>query len=308
MTDYLQFDARLVEEAVLLAIAGHPEERTFRKMRDRVYQIEDGEEREERFQSFHGRWFTDLKLGRPVETALGEQPSLIERTRLCAVAPAVSAQDEGADLHGFRKGVSVESGVKPAIIITLRPVSFLNGPALLRLLRHELMHTADMLDPQFGYESVLPHSDFGSSHDNLVRERYRVLWDTWIDGRLERRGWASPGVREKRWAQYREAFTFLGAEAQKEFDGLCASDTASHRAFVEFARNPAGSGNRRPVRDGKPLATSCPLCRFPTYQFADGANLSSGALREIAADYPEWRPEHGLCAQCAELYRSRWRT
>jgi hypothetical protein len=63
------------------------------------------------------------------------------------------------------------------------------------LLRHELMHVADMLDPAFGYERSLPTSDDGPSADNIVRDRYRVLWDVTIDGRLARAGLAHPDAR-----------------------------------------------------------------------------------------------------------------
>ena len=296
---YLRFDARLVEEAVLLGIAGRPEEREFRKMRNRIYEVEDSEKRDKGFERFHGGWFFDLGLGRPVETALREQPFPLEKTRLCAAAPAAPAQDEGADLYGFGASPNDSGGAKPAIVIKLRPASFLDATSLLRLLRRELMHLADMLEPRFGYEAFLP--ELGSSHANLVRERYRVLWDTWTDGRLDRRGWAAPDGRQKSWDRFLRTFSFLGAEVRDKFENLYGSGSASHHAFVEFALNPSAA-DPRPVTGGTPMAALCPLCRFPSYDLANAADLPPDTLHEITADYPEWRPEHGLCCQCAGLY------
>lgn len=285
---YLQFDARLVEEVVLLRISGHSEERNFRRTRDHIYEIEDLEEREKRFREFHGQWFQRLLFDRPLVEALDEQPVLKEKTRLCAVTPAMSRKDEGADLHGA--GVQ-----KPAIVLKLRPAALLDEANLLPLLRHELMHVVDMLDPRFGYEPLLPQSGLGSAHDNLVRERYRVLWDTWITGRLDRRGWTEPAARLKRWSQFAKTFAFLGAAAQTTFDGVYNSDSQTHRAFVEL------SSNRAVTLDGR----SCPLCRFPAYRLATGGNLPPEVLDEIASEHPGWQPAQGLCDQCADLYRAR---
>ncbi|MBI2149068.1 MAG: hypothetical protein HYU27_00485 [Acidobacteria bacterium] len=287
-SSHLQFDARLVEETVLLQISGHSEERNFRRTRDRIYEIEDLEEREKRFREFHGQWFQRLQFDRPFVEALDEQPVLREKTRLCAVTPAMSRKDEGADLHG--PGVR-----KPVIVLKLRPGALLDKANLLPFLRHELMHVVDMLDPHFAYEPLLPQSGLGSGHDNLVRERYRELWDAWITGRLDRRGWTEPGARLKRWTPFAKTFAFLGAAAQAAFDGVYDSDSQTHRAFVELASNPAVT------LDGR----SCPLCRFPAHRLAAGGNLPPAVLDEILASHPGWQPEHGLCVQCADLYRAR---
>ena len=300
----LPFDARIIEEAVLLAIAGRPEEGRFRRLRDRIYESEDLEEREKQFQEFHADWFLHLRLDFPLRTALQEYPSLQEKTRLCAVIPAASPQDEGADLYGAATSPSGADDAKPAIAIKLRPKTLINTSTLLPFLRHELMHIADMLDPRFGYEPFLPQSGFSSSHDNLVRERYRVLWDTWIDGRLQRRGLASPISRHKRWTQFLETFSFLGPAAQETFTKLYESDVQTHRDLIELAQSPEATLQLR-QDDAIPRARRCPLCCFPAYQFAGGGELPAGALGQIRADYPNWRVEEGLCIQCADLYRAR---
>jgi citrate synthase len=52
--------------------------------------------------------------------------------------------------------------------------------------------------------------------------------------------------------------------------------------------------------------TYCPLCRFPTYTFeSEPARLRAEVLDAIKEDFPNWTPSHGLCIQCADLYRAR---
>ena len=300
---YLQFDARLAEEALLLAITGHPEERQFRRMRDRIYEVEDMEERERRFQDCHAEWFQHLALDRPLRIVFEENPALRQRTRICAVTIAVSTRDEGADLYGTAESPAETGDSKPSIAIKLRPRTLLNTASLLPLLRHELTHVADMMEPGFGYEPVLPKSEFGTTYDNLVRERYKVLWDTWIDGRLHRRGLSGPVSREKRRDQFLQAFPTLGPSAEEVFSKLWESTVQTHQAFMERAQNPQTMF--LPLQDATPRAGRCPLCRFPAYHFAAGAELPSEVLDKIRADYPQWRTEEGLCIQCADLYRAR---
>lgn len=42
------------------------------------------------------------------------------------------------------------------------------------LLRAELLHLADMLDPAFGYAPTLPEMDGGPSAAGLLQDRYRA--------------------------------------------------------------------------------------------------------------------------------------
>jgi hypothetical protein len=50
----------------------------------------------------------------------------------------------------------------------------------------------------------------------------------------------------------------------------------------------------------------CPLCRFPTYApEPNPEQLAAEVVARIVADFADWQPRHGLCGQCAELYRAR---
>jgi hypothetical protein len=226
----LTYDPELVEEAVLLAEATAP--RAFRQDRNRIYEIADPDEREARFRSCHRRWFVRLGLNRIIEQTVSERPDIAKRLAAGRVVRAVARRDEAADLID-----QVTPGVqdpRPILLLRLRPASLIEADALADLLRHELMHVADMLDPRFGYQRTLPSSDSGPSHDNILRDRYRVLWDVTIDGRLARSGLASDRTSAARWQEFASTFAMLGARCRDAFEEWYERRQPTHEALVAF--------------------------------------------------------------------------
>jgi len=185
--------------------------------------------------------------------------------------------------------------------ILLRPESLLDPAALLPFLRRELYHIADMLDPEFGYEPSLPPAEGGPTHDRLLKERYRVLWDTTIDGRMARRGWASDSARAERLREFCCAFPMFGEENHQIFSRFFDQEPHTHAELVAFALDP-----RAALTDAPPRAhpgSRCPLCGFPTYAFrSEPEKLPPTVLDQIRIDFPKWDPSQGLCAQCADVY------
>src|SRR5262245_5007356 len=97
----LEFDARLVEEAVALSLRGLPSD-PFWRVRSLLYEIEEIEEIEElerRFSSLNKAAFESLRLAAPIYQALSEEPLLALEVGACQVLYAVTAQDEGAELY-----------------------------------------------------------------------------------------------------------------------------------------------------------------------------------------------------------------
>ncbi|MBI2014114.1 MAG: hypothetical protein HYS77_01015, partial [Candidatus Rokubacteria bacterium] len=93
-----EYDPRLVEAALLVAVMGHRAEREFRAERDRLYEMAEPEARERAFVALHARWFERFALGGPVREALAARPELAAACARCLVAPARGARDEAADL------------------------------------------------------------------------------------------------------------------------------------------------------------------------------------------------------------------
>jgi hypothetical protein len=303
------YEPRLVEDAVLAMLRGRAEERVFRTERDALYTIADPDEREARFSAVHTAWFERLGLAGPVPEALGEQPTVASGTARCLVIRAASSREEGAELF-VAAGAGVTGASHRTAVLRLYPGAFANQEALRALLRRELMHVADMLAPGFGYTPRWVGAATEMLPDALLRERYRVLWDTSVDGRLTRRGWAPPGVRATRLGEFAAAFPMLGRQTGVAFRRLFADRRPTHAELVQFAAEPARIleagrvGRRRAPHPGE----RCPLCGCPTHAFEpDAGRLPREARAGIQESFPAWRPAHGLCRQCADLYRARLR-
>lgn len=297
---FLRYEPRFIEDCVFLAVRGHAEERLYHRERDRLYEIVEQEERERAFQNLNTRWFLRLGLADPIETAVSEQPTLLSSLSHCLVARAPGKKEEGAELFVAPKETAGERE-KPTACILLRPQTLLDHPRLLTFLRHELLHIADMLDPSFGYEPALPAAEGGPTHDGLLKDRYRVLWDATIDGRMARRGRAPEPTRAERLREFCRLFPMFGEESEQVFRSFFDQESHTHAELVSFASNPriAMEGRTQP-------GSRCPLCGFPTHAFeAAPEHLSLQVIAEVTQDFPQWQPSHGLCLQCADLYRAR---
>lgn len=291
----VDYETRLVEEAVLRVMPGRPEEGAFRQARDHLYELGDPDERDQAFCTFHGQWFQRLGLCQPLEETLAERPILSQETQRCAVIRARSKKEEGAELF-----VSPDPAAGRSIGLQLRPESLLEPVQLLGLLRHEFLHIADMLTPEFGYEPELHVPEEGMAR-RLVQDRYRVLWDTTIDGRLVREGHAPERVRLRRLQDFARAFPMLGPELEHHFARYFDQANHRHAQLVCCARDPVQALGLEDAVD-----RHCPLCTFPSYNFEpDPEDLPPVLVRQIQAHFPAWHPAHGICRQCADLYRSR---
>src|SRR3989304_41936 len=166
----IEVDPALVEEAVLLAseAASPPIRHGYRRERDAIYEIADSEKREAAFRDLDARWFDRLGLGTPLLRLVREFETVLARVSRCIVLLAGRTRGEGADLHDRRGGMA---------------------PSL----RGELLHVEDMLDPAFDYQRDVPAPEEGAVYEKLLRDRYRVLWNTSVDGRLAARGQLAKG-------------------------------------------------------------------------------------------------------------------
>jgi hypothetical protein len=271
------------------------EQRLFRAERDPLYKIADPDRRESEFGDLHGQWFRQLGVAAPVLSAWRQEPSLANLGR-CLVVPVSSAKEEFADVQPDRRG----SG-ETVVLIRLRPPTLVDAERVVALLRHELLHVVDILDPEFGFEPHLEAAAVNPMLDNLVRERYRVLWDTTIDGRLAARGVLPLGREGRRQAEFQAAFSMLGEAAGPCFEALFRGSRPDHAWLLSAAADPAEMAEVRVAGGG-----CCPLCRMPTATLAPHPErLEPAVVEAVKRDFGDWTPAAGLCLQCADLYRSR---
>ncbi len=290
-------DPILAERAVWEALRDDPRSAEYHRQRDAVYTLSDPEDREAAFVRLHAEWFIRLDVDAPIRVAMSEQAAALRTIRRCLVAAAGERRAEGAELY-------VDSSGARSLLILLRPAVLATPVRALALLRGELMHIADMLDPAFLYEPRLPDQPVGPARDRLVQERYRILWNCSVEGRLARMGRLAPTGRERMWTEFRGAFGFLGAAARSCFERLFDGPRPGHPDLVAMANDPASSSLTG--EPGTAEVHRCPLCGFPTRDFEpDPETLPGVILERIRVDEPAWRPERGLCRQCADLYRAR---
>ena len=284
---------------MLRAMTGHPLENEFRTRRDQLYGILDPENRDSTFLKFHLEWFRILKLDRPFYQAVAERPIVQAGVRRVVIAPAFSRRLEGGELFVSRPGEEVSESERRSVGIQILPQTLLDRKRLLRFLRRELLHISDMIDPGFGYSPKPPRTSGGPTHNQLILDRYRVLWDVSVDGRLVSSGMIEPGIREDRFGDFHRAFPMLGQRGERVFDRIFRDPSPTHRFLIGLALRPDGEISKSQV-------ISCPLCRFPFQPAGDGSeNLPVSVVGEIRQDFPNWEPGTDPCPQCVELYRSR---
>lgn len=262
--------------------------------------------REAAFQKLHSRLFAKLGFAESLQTGLRAFPEIEARTPELLVALAGTAADEGADLSPERGNGSGHGNAR--IGIRLQPNRFFDLATLQRYLQHELLHVVDLLNPEFGYT--------GDTVEPFVRNRYRLLWCLSVDARLEATGRApltdKPTHRRQFDAQYRK---FAPAVSEAIFERLWRPTLPPHALLLQMAMDSEallsligdagqnGEGGPRPTRlSGSP----CPLCRFPSYHFADNPSLLDPArTAAIQQDFPDWTANDGLCERCLEAYTLR---
>lgn len=295
----LRYDDNFVEGAVFFCAnhrrGGPPplQVRRFHLSRERPYSILDPDERNTAFFDLHLEWFREWGLEKALVEPADEFPRL--RTALSALVfrRAHLKRDEGAELY-----VSAENG--RAGVVALRVERFDRPEELACFLRHEFAHVNDMLDPAFGYSPELHLPGRNAAQQRLTRERYRLLWDIAIDGRVTASSRATVGSREEHRASFDYAFDFWPEPRREEvFDSLWNNRQPRHADLLAMAADPRGLESAHEPVPG----AACPLCGFATFAWADIDGLSLQTTTAIRAEFPAWTPDQGACRRCVEIYR-----
>jgi hypothetical protein len=296
----LRYDEDFIESAAFLCTSGKRKSVPslqivrFHRERERLYAILDPDERNTAFFNLHLDWFREWGLEKLITDLLKEFPLLPEKLAVLAVRKTRNKNDDGAELYVN------ETGQRSAIL-ALRPESFERDAALRDYVRHEFTHLSDMLDPAFGYAPTLDLPGLNGAQQRLARERYRLLWDITIDGRLAAAGRSPMQPREQHAAAFARGYSFWSADRQAEtFESLWHDAAPNHANFLALIADPRGLRDAHRPEPG----ASCPLCDFPTFQWADATVLPPAILQRITAEFPAWQPEQSLCSRCLETYEA----
>lgn len=295
----LRYDEDLVEAAVFLCANGRrpgvppAQIARFQREREKLYGILDPDERNTAFFKLHLEWFREWDLEKPLLDLLAGFKLLAGALGVVAFRKARGKNEEGAEL--FVK----EAGPRTAVV-ALRSERFARAAALIHYLRHEFTHLQDMVDPAFGYSPELYLPGWNSAQQRLVRERYRLLWDITIDGRLVNAGHPPMAARAQHAAAFAGAYNFWPPDQQaRVFDSLWQGATPTHAEVLDLASNPRG------LRvDQKPSpGASCPLCGFSTFVWRDTTSLAPAIKAAVTGEFPDWTVEQGLCDRCHQSYQ-----
>jgi hypothetical protein len=313
----LRYDDDLIEAAVFLCASGRRngipslQVARFNRQREKLYDLLDPDERNAAFFKLHLDWFREWGLEQALTDLVAGFPRLSEALAVLAFRKARGKNEEGAELfvnQESRPGVLSgpgRLGACPTLVrtgvVALLPERFTQDDTLARLLRHELTHLQDMVDPAFGYAPELRVPGHNQAQQRLARERYRLLWDITIDGRLARAGHAAAGACERHEAAFHRAYSFWpDAKRRQVFEELWTEPAPRHEHLEALATDPRDLAHAHQPLPGAP----CPLCGFPTFAWADTATLSPPILDAIQADFAHWTTAQGACARCAETYQA----
>lgn len=296
----LRYDEDFIEAAAFLCASGRRngvaslQIARFQREREKLYAILDPDERNTAFFKLHLDWFREWGLEKLITDLLKEFPLMQEKLSVLAVRKTRNKNDDGAELYVN------ETGQRSAIL-ALRPESFTRDAALRDYLRHEFTHLSDMLNPDFGYAPVLDLPGLNGAQQRLARERYRLLWDITIDGRLTAAGHTPIAAREQHAAAFSRGYSFWQEDRQQAtFTALWRNSSPRHVEFLALIADPRGLREAHRPAPG----ASCPLCEFPTFTWADADALLPHITERIKTEFPAWLPELGLCGRCLETYQA----
>ena len=308
----IKYDHQLVDDIVCKGLAAQEASgdytlyKEYHDKRDAIYEM-DEERRPRRFRELDEEFFNRLGYDTFLSEVFDEYPDIEEKIKEVHVRRATTRQNEGSNV--------VDEGTK--VIIRLYPELFIEGSSEIRtVIRHELMHVSDMMNSKFEYNV---DEDFGRSpmEERIIRDRYRLFWDISVDGRLINSGRETTASKEERKKEFDSFFSKIPEETRDLiFEKLWNSEEPlPHNKMVELSKDTnlvlaLAAGNRsvdelvEETKDLGPLpGTTCPLCGFPSFDWIEEVANDEDTAKVINEEYPDWKPQDGVCSRCAEYYK-----
>ena len=234
-----------------------------------------------------------------------------ERINAVIVKRAINKVDEGSN-------VLSRTSNKPIIEMRVLASRFNNpeeAQELNAFLIHEFMHAKDMVDPEFDYEDAFIPGN--PSVKNMITARFRLLWNIFVDSRLDRMGVVSVLSKQARFREFDNFYRKIPEKQRKGiFEGLWVTEKFNHEELLSMATDldtlmskyvdvsEMGEEERDYIHlQGSP----CPLCKFPTYNWVDDPEsiCDEMVIEAIQIDFPDWESKDGACDRCIEVYELR---
>jgi len=295
------FSVKLVERSVQLELKRQEDlEKLYHKKADFLYEEYDVSERQQEFEKLDWSLFRRSKLPERIATEVEKFPMMKDRVGNIVVSAVDLKSEESADLLVKDDGRE--------ILISIHPETLVNWNSGRTTVLHELMHVADMLDPSFLYEK----RKLGASpaEEEIVRQRFSLLWRISIDGRLERKGEAPSRNFRAYEPEFNRLFRRIPiGQHERILEKLWSGNSLTYRDLIGFAFDLsklmewAGIPVEL-IRDegaGLVMSSFCPLCRCRMYQAVRLDEQSDRArVDRIRKEFPVWSPDQGICERCLE--------
>lgn len=311
----LCLEPQLVEDLIIKEVARQEQTletgryKKYHRLTNSIYKRASIKERDKEFKKLHKELFVEWGFSDLIMEAIKEHPLLLREVKTVMVSVALTTHEEGADLSPQDTS---NLGVK------LMAERFFEPLILKRLLRHELTHISDLLDEAFGYQGARDFKSSSPAEENIVRTRYRLLWDIYVDSRLTREGRETIASFEERYREFEAQFLKLPPSIRRSiFQSLWDEENITHGQLLEMARQPElllsradGDGIEAPPQEQREKlilpGALCPLCRFPTYHWVERLEeLPKEVIDGIKEDFPQWSLSDGVCERCIEIYKIR---
>ncbi len=299
MDDSLQinFDSTFIEEAVFLLMRtkqGDNLYRDFCNEKEEIYQKGiSGDERDNAFKLLYKKYFCSLGLEDFLKNICKDFPYLHKPEIRVVVKRVWNKKQEEAELYVQPHQKTVYLGILVRRILDLY---FLES-----FLRHEFTRISDMLSLDFQYS---PHPVLGGKNeieDNLIRERFRLLWDFYIDARLRGKGVKTIKSCEEHKEEFERKFFFSAVpEREQILTKIHGCESLMQIDLLSWAGDPRGI---KVLGEG---GLRCPVCDFTSFNSVKNWTVEAMNIAErVKDDYPGWDPSQGICPQCFDIYQSR---
>lgn len=255
------YDPNFIEQATFLIAKRDPEQEcVLHEHLDPLYRISDAELRQRAFREAYGALFRHFGLDQFIPRLVGEFPLVTRRLTRCIVREAERNRAQSVDLY-TQKSDKPEGDEDRTLIMALCPESLVDQERMTPWLRRQLQHVEDTVDEGFAYETRLP--DVSSVQQNLIRDRYAVLWDIYVEGRLIRSKKLSDPAAGELWRSFAKAFARgKRVPSRITFERLYGSDDLTHAQMLRWATDPGtlleeGEGEKDVRKREAPSCAGC---------------------------------------------------
>ncbi len=233
----IEYEQSLVETTVFLAVRSNSTlECELHQAVDPLYEIPDEELRQRAFEPVFKNFFKQLGFDRLITGLLAERLQIADLVDRFVVREAPRKRAQSAELLVQDDAEGKERGTR-TLVFQICPQSFIDPKRFVPLMRRELLHVADMMDEQFAYHREAFSGD--PSQQNLRRDRYSVLWDVYVEGRLEREKSGAKVEKERLVKAFNRVFATGATDANGcAFDRIFDASSLTHDDLMNWAREP----------------------------------------------------------------------